>query len=83
MAGAALSAKGSSLNKMASQVGDYHPKFEGGKVVSAVVMHHRHTESCKANKTKQKKTQAEHRRSRFDLTQGTFRVGHHACGALE
>ena len=23
---------------MASQVGDYHPKFEGGKVVSAVVM---------------------------------------------
>ena len=40
---------------MASQVGDYHPKFEGGKVVSAVVMPpqaHRELQG-KQNKTKQ------------------------------
>ena len=39
---------------MASQVGDYHPKFEGGKVVSAVVMPpqaHRELQG-KQNKTK-------------------------------
>ena len=40
---------------MASQVGHYHPKFEGGKVVSAVVMPpqaHRELQG-KQNKTKQ------------------------------
>ena len=40
---------------MASQVGDYHHKFEGGKVVSAVVMPpqaHREMQG-KQNKTKQ------------------------------
>ena len=40
---------------MASQVGDYHHKFEGGKVVSAVVMPpqaHRELQG-KQNKTKQ------------------------------
>ena len=43
---------------MASQVGDYHPKFEGGKVVSAVVMPpqaHRELQG-KQNKTKQNST---------------------------
>ena len=40
---------------MASQVGQNHPKFEGGKVVSAVVMPpqaHRELQG-KQNKTKQ------------------------------
>ena len=44
--------------QMASQVGDYHPKFEGVKVVSAVVMPpqaHRELQG-KQNKTKQNKT---------------------------
>ena len=48
---------------MASQVGQNHPKFEGGKVVSAVVMPpqaHRELQGqqnkTKQNKTKQNKT---------------------------
>ena len=56
MAGAALSAKGSSLNKWrARSAKTTYPKFEGGKVVSVVVMPpqaHRELQG-KQNKTKQ------------------------------
>ena len=36
--GGGTQCKGLLSQQMASQVGDYHHKFEGGKVVSAVVM---------------------------------------------
>ena len=53
--GGGTQCKGLLSQQMASQVGDYHPKFEGGKVVSAVVMPpqaHRELQG-KQNKTKQ------------------------------
>ena len=53
--GGGTQCKGLLSQQMASQVGHYHPKFEGGKVVSAVVMPpqaHRELQG-KQNKTKQ------------------------------
>ena len=58
--GGGTQCKGLLSQQMASQVGHYHPKFEGGKVVSAVVMPpqaHRELQG-KQNKTKQNKTSA-------------------------
>ena len=52
--GGGTQCKGLLSQQMASQVGDYHPKFEGGKAVSAVVMPpqaHRELQG-KQNKTK-------------------------------
>ena len=52
--GGGTQCKGLLSQQMASQVGHYHPKFEGGKVVSAVVMPpqaHRELQG-KQNKTK-------------------------------
>ena len=57
--GGGTQCKGLLSQQMASQVGHYHPKFEGGKVVSAVVMPpqaHRELQG-KQNKTKQNKAQ--------------------------
>ena len=54
--GGGTQCKGLLSQQMASQVGHYHPKFEGGKVVSAVVMPpqaHRELQG-KQNKTKQR-----------------------------
>ena len=56
--GGGTQCKGLLSQQMASQVRDYHPKFEGGKAVSAVVMPpqaHRELQG-KQNKTKQNKT---------------------------
>ena len=53
--GGGTQCKGLLSQQMASQVGQNHPKFEGGKVVSAVVMPpqaHRELQG-KQNKTKQ------------------------------
>ena len=55
--GGGTQCKGLLSQQMASQVGQNHPKFEGGKVVSAVVMPpqaHRELQG-KQNKTKQNK----------------------------
>ena len=57
--GGGTQCKGLLSQQMASQVGDYHHKFEGGKVVSAVVMPpqaHRELQG-KQNKTKQYRLQ--------------------------
>ena len=60
--GGGTQCKGLLSQQMASQVRDYHHKFEGGKAVSAVVMPpqaHRELQG-KQNKTKQNRRLAQH-----------------------